>query len=93
MNEALLSHFMNGKFYSVRLTKILSNHQFLRTDVVEGITENLPMFNESFCMLAESLTEGKQVRSVNTSPVQSIEEIDGKILFKTNNSVYELERI
>lgn len=76
--------------YKVRFKKIRNNHNRMRTDVVEGITHELPKVGESFVMLSEGLEFG--TRMVNTSPVQNIETIDNKHqLFTESGSLYEVE--
>jgi hypothetical protein len=75
----------------VRLSNISSNHTMLRTNRVEGVTESLPQKGSIFIMLAQALDPRFQLRRVNTSQIESVEVCEGKYIFKTSNSVYELE--
>lgn len=79
--------------YSVKLTKIHSNHQNLRTDEIEGTTEALPVVSKSFTMIGEALTPGASFRQIITTPVMSIEVLDegSSMVFSTMNSQYGLE--
>lgn len=72
----------------VRLTKIESSHNNLRTDIVEGDLLYWPGVGESIIVTAKPLVEGG-MRLVRTSPVSKIE----GDLFHTLNSVYRLERL
>lgn len=75
--------------YDVRLTKIHSLHNNLRTDTIEGVTNNLPETGSSFIMFAEGLDFGTRV--ITTSLVQNVEQIGNEYLFRTLNSAYKLE--
>lgn len=76
----------------VRLTKIESTHSNLRTDLIEGKCIDLPEIGESFFVVAPPLDPTKDFRMVNTSEVKELTTLpDGKILFKTANSTYEIE--
>jgi len=75
--------------YNVKLTKIRSNHNNLRSNVIIGKTNELPTVGEGFQMLSEGLDFG--VRHVWTSPIQHLEKIDSIYQFNTANSVYKLE--
>ncbi len=75
--------------YKVKLTKVRSNHNNLRTDEILGVTEKLPTKGEDFNLLGKGLEFG--TRSVRTTPVEKIEQIDNEYLFHTRNSTYKLE--
>ena len=75
--------------YNVKLTKIRSNHNNLRSNVIVGKTNELPVIGEGFQMLSEGLDFG--VRHVWTSPIKHLEKIDSIYQFNTANSVYKLE--
>jgi len=75
--------------YNVKLTKIRSNHNNLRSNVIIGKTNELPTVGEGFQMLSEGLDFG--VRHVWTSPIKHLEKIDSIYQFNTANSVYKLE--
>lgn len=72
----------------VKLTRIKSNHNNLRTDEVIGIAiYGLPEVGASFALAAESLDPTKDIRGVFTTPVT---ELNGNT-FKTANSEYKFE--
>lgn len=71
----------------VRLKKILSNHNRLRTDVIEGDLAFIPVIGEIIYIIAKPLDSTQDFRKLTTSPVKKIE---GNRYF-TQNSVYELE--
>lgn len=78
----------------VKLTKILSNHENLRTGQVDGFCDSLPSIGNPFVLMGEGLDFG--VRLVVTSAVESIYLIDKNktrnlFHFKTKNSEYSLE--
>lgn len=58
----------------------------LRTETVEGITNELPKINERFFMISSALEKGKNIRTISTSPVKSFGYSDEKNtkIFKTN---------
>lgn len=66
----------------------------LRTNEVRGFFQFLPEKGQSFRMSSESLTEGKHVRLIATSVIQSVtSSLEGtfyQFRFKTLNSTYEL---
>ena len=61
------------EYVPVRLEKIDSNHKFLRTNIVEGISCVVPRVGECFYMLSEPIDLDKNVRVVQTSKIQSVE--------------------
>lgn len=74
------------------LKRIKSSHQNLRTDKIEGNFQKLPELNKPFIIVGKSLTLPGH-RIVTTTPVKGISDNDkdDKILFDTENSIYELE--
>lgn len=74
----------------VRLHKIHSVHNNLRTNVITGATDALPTVGEDFIMTAPPLDTTAGVRYIRTTPVLSVSEDNG-ILFSTCNSTYRLE--
>ena len=64
----------------------------LRTKTVKGITNKLPKINERFFMVSSALEKGKNIRTIDTSPVESIEYSDEKNtkVFKTKYSRYKI---
>lgn len=76
----------------VRLTKLNSTHNNLRTDVIEGECIYLPRTGYSFVMTSEPLNPNASFRQIATSNVQSIFTLNDKSMeFKTMNSTYLLE--
>ena len=83
--------------YPVRLKKIESNHQNLRTNQIVGWAPNLPTEGEQFFMYGKSLEIPDGTRYIRTTKIQKVQDIlTGKvpeILFYTLNSTYALEII
>lgn len=77
--------------HKVKLTKIESNHNNLRTNEIEGVSLDLPEVGKSFYLVGESLTEGMDARVVTTTEIKSLEKTDNEYTFKTLNSTYKLE--
>jgi len=75
----------------VILTKIRSNHECLRTDVIEGKAPALSEIGDTFVLFSKSLDPRGSIRMVQTTKVKSIEQIDNVYQFNTENSVYKLE--
>lgn len=78
----------------VRLTRIESNHNNLRTRSLQGWCFDLPVVGSSFTIMGQPISEGAVARVVTTSPVLSIENLDqssSALRFRTKNSTYELE--
>lgn len=81
--------------YFVKITRIDSSNQNLRTQSVSGICKNLPMPTEQFKMISKSLTKQGEIRLIETSQIKSITtNNNGSIYeFETLNSHYEIEQI
>jgi hypothetical protein len=77
--------------YQVKLTKIKSTHNNLRTDVIEGKTFKLPEVGDSFAMFGEPLTEGFDTRAVYTTEIKVCDRQGNEFMFVTENSTYKLE--
>lgn len=76
--------------YEIKFTKIRNNHNRIRTDVIKGITHELPQIGQGFVMLSEGLDFG--TRYIQTSPIKNIKTIDNKHqIFTESGSVYEIE--
>jgi hypothetical protein len=76
----------------VKLTKINSVNENLRTKDVLGDAPFMPELGRSFVVFSESLTEDNDYRQVTTSVVKSIKKISTtKIVINTMNSTYEIE--
>lgn len=74
----------------VILTKIKSNHSNLRTNAIEGVTNEMPTAGKNFILIGEGLEFG--MRMVRTTPVSEILNMsNGSTEFKTQNSHYKLE--
>jgi hypothetical protein len=74
----------------VVLTKLVSTHNSLRTDVVEGYAPFYPTKGASFIMFSTPLEKDYDIRTITTSEVQDIMYQEDRYLFKTENSTYEL---
>lgn len=74
----------------IKLTRIKSNHNNLRTDETTGHTHKLPDIGESLILFSEGITPNSMLpRYIHTTPILSIE---GNI-YKTRNSTYQIETI
>ncbi len=71
----------------IRLKRVASSHNNLRTDELIGVLAFIPMVGECIHVVADPLDPMMSVRAVATSPVQRIE---GAIYY-TENSTYEIE--
>lgn len=79
---------LTGK-YTCTLRRINSNHSNLRTDAVDGFCNELPTVGAAFSMYAKALTEGCNVRWVQTTAIESLETLGDTAKFITKNSTYE----
>lgn len=79
----------------VRLTKLSSNKNALRTDAVEGTSLRLPRVGMSFFMIAPPLDPAANHREVTTSRIKAVlpDTEKKRFLFETQNSTYLLELI
>lgn len=77
----------------VRLTRVKSTHNLLRTPEVVGDSNSLPLvIGKCFSMTAPSLTTFASIRYVETTPIEEIIQQDDKTYeFRTQNSTYKLE--
>lgn len=75
----------------VKLTKIASIHNNLRTDTVDGEAQDIPTLGKSFVMFAPPLEAIDGFRLVQTTPVQKIEGEGSGVRFWTKNSEYTLQ--
>lgn len=84
--------------YKVKLWKIKSSHNNLRTDIIEGECNELPKRGKSFVLFSESLSKSfvpsdGLLRHIITTPVTKAiwdGEDQQACLFKTKNSTYVL---
>lgn len=75
----------------VKLTKIESNHQNLRSKEIIGNAPFKPQIGNHFVMYAESLTPGLDMRQIVTTEITGVS-TEGKITtFSTQNSIYTVE--
>ncbi len=74
--------------YKCKLIKVVSEHENLRTQEVEGITGKLPKVGERFRLLGKGLEFG--FRDVTTSIIQEL--IDDET-FRTEFSTYKLVNV
>jgi hypothetical protein len=69
----------------------------LRTNAIEGDFMIIPVVGKSFEIYGESLTKFGEgtlgFRQVRTSTVQDVKQEEGKYIFKTLNSTYELQLV
>ena len=63
----------------------------LRTNSIEGNFSVVPVAGVSFDMFGTPLTEGAHLRWIRTSTVKEVNQEEGKYIFKTLNSTYELQ--
>lgn len=79
-----------SELYKVKFTKIQTAHEKMRTDVVEGVTRELPTEGKIFALMGEGLEFG--TRCVNTSPVKKLEK-DGNTytLHTESGSIYQVD--
>ncbi len=76
--------------HKVIFRKIKNNHNRLRTDEIEGETEELPTEGKAFTMFGEGLEFG--VRVINTSLAIKVEKSFNLYTFETaSGSVYQVE--
>ena len=74
----------------VKLLKLQSTHNNLRTNEIDGECIDLPEIGQSFILLGEALNPDAKVRAIRTTPVQELKKEGNVMTFKTLNSIYEL---
>lgn len=81
-----------SKGMQVKLTKVKSDHNNLRTDEVVGECDSLPEVGTGFSMYGEPLDSKLNVRLIRTSEItQCTLTSPISYLFHTLNSVYRLD--
>lgn len=75
--------------YQVRLTRVASTHDHVRTPSVTGVCAHLPEVGRSFLMTAPPVDAWAAVRVVVTTEVLTV---SGPV-FTTENSVYRLDEV
>ena len=78
------------KEYLVKLERISSDNNNLRSNKVEGTCLDLPQSGRSFVMFGEPIDSSKDVRWVMTSVVQEVQKDEDVVQFTTMNSEYKL---
>lgn len=79
----------SNKVYRVKLTKLRSTHERLGGTVLFGLARHLPKVGHSFLMLVES--GSSTTRTIKTTTVQVVENIENEYEFHTTNSSYRLQ--
>jgi len=77
--------------YNIILTKLCSNHNNVRTPIVEGECTYLPIKGRIFTMVAPPLDGAKMVRFLHTTVVQDCINDGITYMFHTRNSTYRLD--
>lgn len=76
------------RIYQVKLFKITSTHDRVRTETIEGTCRELPAIDNMFLMSGPGLEIGTRI--LRTSPVKAIARVGDTLLFETRNSTYSL---
>jgi hypothetical protein len=82
--------------YYATLKKIESTHNNVRTDTVKGLVPEMPTTGKPFFMYSsEVLTPGTNLRHIYTTEIKevTVNEENGDIVFRTENSLYVLTSI
>lgn len=80
-----------SKIYQVKLKKIESTHNNVRSNEINGVCYELPKVGSSFMLLSsETLTPDTNLRQIVTSEITEVREFDGEIIFRTRNSLYSI---
>lgn len=77
--------------FEVTLTKIESNHQRLRDDVITGLAPELPVAGSQFFMYRDSEYKEGYTRYIRTSTVQKVMPREDELIVQTENSLYSLK--
>ena len=76
----------------IKLSKLLSCNNNLRTHIILGACEVLPQVGRSFEIISGSLTPENDYRYIGTSDVTNVEKLsDTEYIFTTHNSTYRLQ--
>ena len=76
----------------IKLTKIESSHNNVRTKETIGEAPILPEIGKSFILFGDSLEFEGGIRTIHTSTIEEIEKITEKeLIIKTLNSTYKIE--
>ncbi len=80
--------------YNVKLTKVDSTNQNLRSSEILGWAHDLPEYGKRFEMYSAPVDPDMDLRVISTSPVaEIIGQDDETVVFKTQNSTYKLEQV
>jgi hypothetical protein len=77
--------------YNITLTKLCSNHNHVRSPIIEGECVFLPIKGRIFTMVATPLDKTKAVRYIHTTVIQEIINDGTTYMFHTRNSTYRLD--
>lgn len=75
------------------LKRITSNHTNLRTPEMKGEFLEMPIPGKRFTIVGESLTPENNARVITTTPIKTVNYMDGRCVFTTENSEYELSLV
>lgn len=83
------------KMKRVILTKIVSTHQNLRTDSMEGLVSDIPDIGQEMTVYGTGLITSIATRQITTTEVKEVTYDAPKrtFTFKTQNSTYTLEML
>jgi len=77
-----------------RIVQLKSNHNHIRTSMIEGFCQIKPDIGRSFSMFSRPLDPHQDLRVFRSSPVKTIRtEEDGLMIFTTENSTYQWREI
>ena len=79
--------------YEVTLKKIESMNGDSCGETVYGLAFDMPEVGNRFFMYVNPLDNQNINRYIHTTPVHSVEQLKGELVFKTNNSVYVLVNV
>jgi hypothetical protein len=79
--------------HNVKLTKLCSNHDAIRTATITGECVLLPIKGRIFTMVALPLDKTKVVRYIHTTVIQDIINDGTTYMFHTRNSTYRLDLV
>ena len=74
----------------VKLVKLKSNHNNLRTNEMVGECTELPIVGNSFVIFGQPIDKNAAVRVIQTTPVKDVQRMDQTLTFGTQNSSYQL---
>lgn len=75
----------------IKLVRIRSAHQNVRTNEVVGVTEDLPKVGSRFIMFGAPVDPKFDIRMIETSVVTAVDRDTLPVTFRTQFSQYRLE--